>query len=69
MKHIRQKTSSREPKKVYSVVKTDDWVLPLEEHPSIIQHPELFELVDEDLPSLDNDDYGRLEYMIYISEN
>lgn len=67
MIHIRLKASSREPKKVYSVVKTDDWTLPLEQHPSLVEHPELYELVDEELPPTDNDQNGRLEYSIYIS--
>ena len=46
MIHIRQKVSSFNPHEVYSVVITDDWEYPLELHPSIIEHPEIFEIAD-----------------------
>ena len=32
------------------IVRTDNWTLPLSEHPSIVEHPDLFEIVDEDIP-------------------
>jgi hypothetical protein len=46
---------------VYSVVITSDWNAPIEDHPSIVEHPELFELVDEDIPE-------HAEYMHYIND-
>jgi len=45
MKHIRQKDLS-----VYTIVVTTDWNKPLEEHPSIVEHPESFEIVDCEIP-------------------
>lgn len=54
MIHIRQKldlTNKVGELIAYSVVYTKDWTLPLEEHPSIVEHPETFEIVDEDIPS------------------
>jgi hypothetical protein len=45
MIHIRQKTEG-----VYTIVNTSDWNQPLEEHPSVVEHPELFEVVDADIP-------------------
>ena len=58
MIHIRQKVSSFNPHEVYSVVITDDWEYPLELHPSIIEHPEIFEIADCDIPN-------HAEFMIY----
>jgi hypothetical protein len=60
MIHIRQIKSSTIPGEVYSVVVTKDWNKPLEEHPSIVEHPELFEIADCDIPN-------HSEYMIYES--
>lgn len=62
MKHIRQKDSSFDSSESYIVVKTDDWTLPLEDHPSIIEHPEFFEIADCDLPN-------NFSYLIYQNEN
>ena len=53
MKHIRQKDLS-----IYTIVITNDWDKSLEEHYSIVEHPELFEVVECDLP-----DY--IQYVIY----
>lgn len=50
MIHIRYKNSSTDPDKVYVVVNTTDWTLPLDQHPSIIEHPEAFEIVDCEIP-------------------
>jgi hypothetical protein len=55
MKHIRSKELS-----FYTVVKTEDWTEPLEQHPSILEHPELFEIVDSEIPQQHN-------YLIYQS--
>jgi len=44
MKHIRQINSVGT--NTYTVVVTDNWTLPLEEHPSVVEHPELFEVAD-----------------------
>jgi hypothetical protein len=49
MIHIRQKDSTQG---VYTIVNTTDWKLPLDQHPSIVEHPETFEIVDEELPSI-----------------
>lgn len=54
MIHIRQKldlTNKIGEQIAYSVVDTTSWTLPLTEHPSIIEHPEIFEIVDEEIPS------------------
>lgn len=58
MIHIRQKNSSIISGQVYSVVVTKDWNKPLEEHPSIIEHPETFEIADCEIPN-------HAEFMIY----
>lgn len=52
MKHIRQKLdiALKGIEIAYTVVDTTGWTLPLEQHPSIVEHPELFEIVDEDIP-------------------
>jgi hypothetical protein len=42
MRHIKQNTEG-----VYTMVEASE---PLEDHLSIIEHPELFEIVDNDLP-------------------
>jgi hypothetical protein len=34
----------------YTVVDTTGWTLPLNEHPSIVENPEIFEIVDEEIP-------------------
>lgn len=51
MIHIRKKDSSFDPKVAYTVVITELWNQPLDQHPSILEHPELFEIVDCDPPS------------------
>jgi hypothetical protein len=56
MKHIRQKDSVGTNS--YTVVVLDGWDKPLEEHPSVMEHPELFEIADCDLP-----DY--IQYVLY----
>jgi hypothetical protein len=51
MLHIRQKLDlSGKQESAYTVVITSDWTLPLDEHPSIIEHPEVFEIADTDIP-------------------
>lgn len=51
MLHIRQKYDlTLKDEVAYTVVITDDWTLPLEQHPSIVQHPEVFEIVDAVIP-------------------
>jgi hypothetical protein len=51
MLHIRQKLDLNAKQQVaYTIVITDDWTQPLEEHPSIVEHPEIFEIVDTDIP-------------------
>jgi hypothetical protein len=54
MIHIRQKDLT-----TYTVILIGDWDKPLEEHPSIIEHPEVFEIVDCELPT------ENLQYLIY----
>ena len=56
MKHIRQINSVGTDS--YTIVNTDSWTLPLEEHPSIIEHPELFEISEEEIPK-------QHQYLIY----
>jgi hypothetical protein len=45
MEHIRQKDLT-----TYTIVLTDNWDKPLSEHPSIIEHPEVFEIADCEIP-------------------
>jgi hypothetical protein len=59
MEHIRQKNSSELEGFIYTVVITTDWVLPLADHPSIVENPTLFEIVDTAIP--DN-----VQYLKYI---
>jgi len=54
MIHIRQKldlTNKVGELIAYSVVNTTNWDRPLEEHPSIVENPDIFEIVDEEIPS------------------
>lgn len=51
MQHIRQKLDlAAKQETAYTIVITDNWTLPLEQHPSIVEHPEIFEIVDTDVP-------------------
>ena len=58
MKHIRQINSV--DTNSYTVVITDDWTLPLEQHPSVVEHPELFEISEDVIPV-------KHQYLIYES--
>lgn len=58
MKYIRQINSVGTDS--YTIVKTNDWILPLEEHPSLVEHPELFEISEEQIPK-------EHQYLIYES--
>jgi len=58
MKHIRQKNIAGT---TYTVVITEGWDKPLEEHPTIVEHPEVFEVVDCDIPT------EHLQYLNYNS--
>ena len=58
MKHIRQTNSVGT--NTYTIVVTTDWNQPLEEHPSIVEHPELFEISEEPIPE-------QHQYLIYES--
>jgi hypothetical protein len=54
MIHIRQKldvTNKTGDLIAYTVVYTTGWTLPLNEHPSIVNNPDLFEIVDEEIPA------------------
>lgn len=50
MLHIRQINSSEDSKKAYVIVITDGWNDDLLKHPSIVDHPDLFEIVDDEPP-------------------
>ena len=58
MKHIRQINSVGT--NTYTVIVLDGWDRPLEEHPSIVEHPELFEISEEEIPE-------QHQYLIYQS--
>lgn len=51
MRHIRKKDSSFEQNIAYSVVITTNWNEPLEEHPTMVLEPDVFEIADCDIPS------------------
>lgn len=55
--HIRQKiyVTNKDTDIAYTVVITTEWALPLEQHPSIVEHPELFEISENEIP--DNAQY------------
>jgi len=50
--HIRQKidVTNKASEIAYTVVITTDWTLPLNEHPSILEHPDLFEITEDEIP-------------------
>jgi hypothetical protein len=53
MIHIRQKLDiSNKIGEViaYTIVDTTGWTFPLEQHPSIVENPDLFEIVDSEIP-------------------
>jgi hypothetical protein len=56
MIHIRQKDLT-----TYTIVFTEGWDKLLEEHPAIVEHPEVFEVVDCDIPT------ENLQYLNYNS--
>ena len=58
MKHIRQINSVGT--NTYTVVVLDGWDRPLEEYPAIHEHPELFEISEEEIPE-------QHQYLIYQS--
>ena len=58
MRHIRQINSVNT--NTYTVIVLDGWDRPLEEHPSIVEHPELFEISEEEIPE-------QHQYLIYQS--
>lgn len=52
MLHIRQKNIEEgENLTTYTVINTEEWDGSLETHPSILEHPDLFEIVDEEIPT------------------
>lgn len=57
MEHIRQKLNLalKGVDIAYTVVITTGWTLPLNQHPSIVEHPELFEISNDTIP--DNAQY------------
>jgi hypothetical protein len=52
MEHIRQKidVTNKGIEIAYTIVDTTNWILPLSEHPSIVEHPELFEISNDVIP-------------------
>lgn len=62
MEHIRQIGSSFNSNESYIVVDVNEWTLPLTSHPSIVENPELFEIVDCEIPS-------HFQYLIYQNNN
>ena len=58
MRHIVQSDSIG--LETYTIVVTDEWNDILENHPSIVEHPEWFEIVDADIPE-------KFQFLIYQS--
>jgi len=52
MEHIRQKINLllKDVEVAYTVVITTGWTLPLNQHPSMIEHPEIFEISEDIIP-------------------
>jgi hypothetical protein len=50
--HIRYKInlSNKSNNITYTIVNTNNWTLPLNQHPSIVDHPELFEITEDEIP-------------------
>ena len=50
--HIRQKIdlTNKANEIAYTVVITTGWTLPLNEHLSIVEHPEIFEITEDEIP-------------------
>jgi hypothetical protein len=61
MEHIRQKINLalKGVEIAYTVVDTTGWTLPLNEHPSIVEHPDLFEISNDEIPN-------NAQYLKYI---
>lgn len=55
MRHIKY---TKDEGHTYTVVNTDTWDGELETHPSIVDHPDWFEIVDCDIPN-------NAQYLIY----
>jgi hypothetical protein len=54
MPHIRRKildVPSVNNRVAYIVVVTDNWTEPLEQHPNIINSPDLYEIATDDVPT------------------
>jgi hypothetical protein len=49
--HIRQIGSSYQEGWAYTIVNTSNWTLPLEQHPLLINQPNLYELVYAIIPN------------------
>jgi hypothetical protein len=65
MWHIRAKNSTYTPGETYSVVDTEGWLQPLNEHPSVVEHPEWYEMVDAEIPSW----YQLTKYLSELEKN
>lgn len=61
MEHIRQKLNLalKGVEIAYTVVDTTGWTLPLIQHPSINEHPDLFEISSDEIPE-------NAQYLKYI---
>ena len=58
MIHIRQKIADGLLPEAYTIVDTSDWTGDLSSHPSIVNHPDIFEIVDAEIPN-------NAQYLIY----
>jgi len=54
MSHIRtiiKDTPSPTNRLVYGIVVVDNWTGPLEDHPAIVNYPDIYEITDEPIPT------------------
>ena len=54
MRHIRRKildTPSPTNRLAYVLVITDNWTQPLEQHPKIVNYPDLYEITEDEVPT------------------
>ena len=58
MKHIAQSNTIGTDS--YTIVDTSEWQGEVQDHPSVIDHPELFEVIDSELP----ENYQLLNYNV-----
>lgn len=65
MIHIRAKVNRTDPsaRMAYTIVNTSDYVGELSQHPILLEHPDGYELVNEEIPT--DETLWSIEYLNY----